>query len=96
MTGGSSSVICVQAVYHGRVQGVGFRWTAATIARALPVTGSVRNRADGTVELIAQGERAAVNRLLAEIAAAMRGHIERTDVEELVVRDDLAGFRILR
>lgn len=39
----------------GRVQGVGFRWWAARAARRLSLAGSVRNREDGTVEVIAFG-----------------------------------------
>jgi acylphosphatase len=80
--------------YRGRVQGVGFRWTTARIAGRFKVTGFVRNRVDGSVELVAQGEPATVKSFLAEVAATMQGHIESADVEELAVRDDLAGFQI--
>jgi acylphosphatase len=84
----------MRAIYRGHVQGVGFRWTTARIASRFEVTGFVRNREDGSVELLAQGEAATVDSFLAEVAAAMRGHIERADVEELAVRDNLAGFQI--
>jgi len=56
-------------IYRGKVQGVGFRATCASIARALPVTGWVRNASDGSVVLEAQGDGADVERLLARIAA---------------------------
>jgi len=42
-------------VMSGRVQGVGFREATVDAARAAGVVGWVRNRADGTVEVLAQG-----------------------------------------
>ncbi|MFD1722585.1 acylphosphatase [Amnibacterium endophyticum] len=42
----------------GEVQGVGFRWAAQGEAERLGLVGRVRNRTDGAVEIVAQGERA--------------------------------------
>ncbi|MHC4721051.1 MAG: acylphosphatase [Planctomycetota bacterium] len=42
-------------VFTGRVQGVGFRFTALDIANRYNLTGQVRNLRDGTVEMVAQG-----------------------------------------
>jgi acylphosphatase len=52
----------LEAVVTGRVQGVGFRWFARDRALALGLTGWVRNRADGSLEVVAQGPAAAVDR----------------------------------
>ena len=47
----------MQIFYSGRVQGVGFRYTAKTTAMGFDVTGTVRNLPDGRVELMAEGAR---------------------------------------
>ncbi|KGN36724.1 acylphosphatase [Knoellia subterranea KCTC 19937] len=49
---------------RGRVQGVGFRWWTRARALELGLVGHARNTADGRVEVVAQGSRGAVNRLV--------------------------------
>ena len=51
-------------VFHGRVQSVGFRYTAKRAADRLGLTGWVRNRDDGTVEMEVQGPRERIEQLL--------------------------------
>ena len=53
---------------EGRVQRVGFRDFAVRAARELGINGTTRNLADGAVEIIAQGERGAVETLLAGLS----------------------------
>ena len=55
----------IHAVVEGEVQGVGFRYSALREARALGVSGWVRNADDGTVEVWAEGEAAAIEEFLA-------------------------------
>ena len=52
------SRIRMMVLYSGRVQGVGFRYTARTVAAGFEVCGTVRTLPDGRVELVAEGERA--------------------------------------
>lgn len=54
---------CVRCQVSGQVQGVWFRASTRDQARALGLTGSARNLADGSVEVIACGDAAAVDAL---------------------------------
>jgi acylphosphatase len=54
----------VRLIIEGRVQGVGYRWWVVGEASRLRLDGWVRNRAEGTVELLAIGEAAKVDRLV--------------------------------
>lgn len=55
----------IHAIVSGRVQGVSYRASAASEARRLDVTGWVRNRSDGTVELEAEGTHDQIAALIA-------------------------------
>ena len=50
-------LVRLRAIVEGRVQGVGFRYFTQERAVFLGLTGWVRNRWDGTVELVAEGSR---------------------------------------
>jgi acylphosphatase len=67
---------------HGRVQGVFFRNTMQREAQHLAVFGWVRNRSDGTVEAVVQGEHHAVDAI---VRWAHRGpelaHVEKVEIE---------------
>jgi acylphosphatase len=81
--------------YSGAVQGVGFRATAASIARRHPaVSGWVRNLPDGRVELLADGALPAIESFLADLRARMEGHIESEERGERALDAPLDGFRI--
>ena len=86
-----------RVIYEGRVQGVGFRYTCKDVARGYDVTGSVRNLADGTVELIACGEAAEVADFLREIEedSTVAHHIKSARVED-AEGCAVPGFQILR
>ena len=74
----------IRVVVEGRVQGVGFRWFVRQEARRLGVAGWVRNRPDGTVELLAGGEASAVQRLLDHV------RVGPDSAEVAAVRDEEA------
>ena len=70
----------IQAFFSGHVQGVGFRWTTRQIASDFAVTGFVRNLADGRVELVAEGDKVELARLIKEINERLEDNI--SDVEQ--------------
>jgi acylphosphatase len=61
--------------YSGRVQGVGFRMTCATLANNFRVTGRICNLTDGRVEMIAEGEKAELESFRDRIAIEMQRNI---------------------
>ena len=61
----NTSAITVHLEITGRVQGVGFRDSMRTVALALRIRGWVRNRANGSVEAMVQGDAADVEHLIA-------------------------------
>lgn len=65
----------LHAIVHGRVQGVSFRYYTQQRARELGLTGYVRNVWDGTVEVVAEGERTQTERLLAFLRIGPRAAV---------------------
>jgi acylphosphatase len=71
-----------RVVVQGHVQGVFFRETTRRRALAAEVAGWVRNRPDGTVEAVFEGEREAVDALVAFVREGPRGaRVDWVDVE---------------
>jgi acylphosphatase len=80
---------------YGRVQGVFFRNWAMDRARALGVRGWVRNRGDGSVELVAYGEDEAVESLTAACRTGPpAAQVDRIEVDIAEGNGPPAGFRV--
>lgn len=78
---------------RGIVQGVGYRYFARTTAVALGLAGYVRNQPDGSVEVVAEGERAAINALITELRVGPRyASIESVNVQWEEPQRDFGGF----
>ena len=71
-------------VFYGRVQGVGFRYTAKYLTRSLGLTGWVRNDPDGTVTMEVQGREALINKLLVGLNGGHFISIEWIDRKSVV------------
>ena len=88
--------IRLQVRYTGRVQGVGFRLTCASIASAHAVTGWVRNEHDGSVLLQALGAPAVVEGFLQAVSVRMESKISGSDRSALAAIPGETAFVIAR
>ena len=81
-------------IFHGRVQGVGFRYQAMYAARTFGLTGWVENLPDGSVEMEVQGTPAAIGRVLTHLRSGHWIRIDNMDVEELPLVAGERGFGV--
>ena len=87
----------LEAVVRGRVQGVGFRAYVRGWARKLGLAGWVRNEADGTVRLVAEGEPEALDRLARLVwGGPPHARVEAVDVERSAAEGALEAFTVRR
>ncbi|HEX6547618.1 MAG TPA: acylphosphatase [Candidatus Dormibacteraeota bacterium] len=85
----------IRAVVKGRVQGVGFRDFVEREARALNLSGYVRNRPDGTVECVAEGPSDALDRLLDKLRQGPRmSAVGDLEVERGPAQGEFEGFEL--
>ena len=89
-------MIARRAVISGSVQGVGFRFFAERAAREAGVAGWVRNRPNGSVETVVEGEEAAVARYLERVRSGPGESRVTRFVEEDAPVTGLASFEITR
>ncbi len=80
--------------FSGRVQHVGFRYTAFYLARELYLTGWVRNLPDGRVLLEAQGSVSRIRKLLLQLKSQPHIHIEHVQIEEIPILPHDRGFKV--
>lgn len=81
-------------IFHGRVQGVGFRYQAMYAARDFGLTGWVANLPDGTVEMEVQGAPAAMGRMMKHLRSGHWIRIDDMEMESLPVVPGEKGFNV--
>ncbi len=81
-------------VFSGRVQGVGFRFTALNTANRNGLTGYVRNLPNGTVEMLAQGPEESIDDCVRDIEESFSEYVSRTDIQTVPTEAKLTGFKI--
>lgn len=85
----------LEAVVSGRVQGVSFRYATRQIARELNLLGWVRNLPDGSVQVLAEGQRPALQSLLDFLYQGPTGaQVKQVDFAWRAAEGDQNGFSI--
>lgn len=81
-------------IFLGRVQGVGFRYTAHRMAHRHQLTGFVRNLPDGTVEMFAQGPAQDIDDCIQDIKDYFGDYLRETGIQEIPTDPKYKDFRI--
>lgn len=81
----------IHVVFHGRVQGVGFRYSAKQKALELDVHGWVKNKEDGTVELEAEGNETNIRKFMDALKNGLNPFIKVTHIDQKLL-DNEAGY----
>jgi acylphosphatase len=76
-------MVAKHVIFVGRVQGVGFRFTAHRMAHRHQLTGFVRNLPDGTVEMLAQGSARDIDGCIRDIKDYFDDYIRDTEIREI-------------
>jgi acylphosphatase len=82
--------------YSGKVQGVGFRATAAEIAKNHPVTGWVKNLDDGRVQMLVEGSEEAIDKFLKAVRERWKENITKEQIDEAKPTGKFKAFEIVR
>ena len=83
-------------VFTGRVQGVGFRYTAESIARGFEISGWIRNERDGSVRCVIEGAADELERFVAAVRNAMNGSISNVVIDRAAATGEFQGFHVRR
>ncbi len=88
------SLTAKHITFTGRVQGVGFRFTAMNIADRCGLTGLIRNLPNGSVEMIAQGRPDDITDCIRNIKDTYHGLIRDTTIEDIPPDPRYQDFKI--
>ena len=85
-----------RVIFHGRVQGVGFRYATKQLALGFDVVGTVKNLPDRTVQLEIMGDRDEIDEFIAEIIeeSDLAGLIKEHTIWGIDPLEDCRGFTI--
>ena len=91
----SKEPVRLHAQVYGRVQGVNFRYYTRLEANRWGLTGWVSNRFDGSVEVVAEGEKAALKKLLTFLhRGPPSARVDRVQADWTKATGEFARFRV--
>jgi acylphosphatase len=83
-----------EVIFHGQVQGVGFRYTTRQVAARFQVVGFVRNQPDGTVQLVVEGEPGELDRFVTAVAAEFAENIRDQTSQVSAATGEFSHFSV--
>ena len=91
-------MIARQIIFEGRVQGVGFRYTCRELAKGFDLVGFAKNLADGTVQLVLQGDPEEIEDYVNDLVeeSALSHHIKGHMITSIDLDPALSGFQIVK
>ena len=84
----------LSVTFHGRVQGVGFRYGTEQTATRFAVKGFVQNRSDGSVLLVAEGERRELASFLAAVLERFEDNVSDHSVDWAAPSGQFSSFEV--
>ncbi|MFH0938437.1 MAG: acylphosphatase [Planctomycetota bacterium] len=85
----------LRVFFSGSVQGVGFRYTAVTLAASYNLTGWVRNTQDGRVELVAEGSVAEIEEYIENLRREMGAYVRSIERNEEIATGEFTRFNVI-
>ena len=80
--------------FTGTVQGVGFRYSTLHLANRLGLAGWVRNKEDGSVEVVAEGEEDVIVQLISRLHERFEGYITNTETKWSEATNEFVTFEV--
>ncbi len=80
---------------YGDVHGVGFRYQTKRFAESLSLTGLVRNAPNRIVEVLAQGEKQNLEKLISWVRHSAPGSVTKAELQWLPTKERYTNFQIL-
>ncbi|QMS84655.1 acylphosphatase [Candidatus Xianfuyuplasma coldseepsis] len=81
-------------ILKGRVQGVGMRYSVSRIAKQMGLFGYVKNKADGSVECLIQGDEQSLKQFIMNLKTRTPGYIEQLQEEDVTYSKEYNNFQI--